>query len=102
MDAGSSKKVRRGRPYILAALALGAIALPTVASAHLERPSYWPDPGVDQAGGEPTGGKVPDSRSLASAVTGAGPGKVRVVCKSSSLDIAKKSISHAKSDGFRL
>ena len=102
MNAGSSNKVRRGRRYILAALALGAIALPAVASAHLERPSYWPDPAVDQADGEPTGGEVPEARSLGSAVTGKGPGKVRVVCKNNSLDIAKNSISKAKNKGFRL
>jgi hypothetical protein len=102
LDAGSSNKVRRGRPYVLAALALGAIALPTVASAHLERPSYWPDPGVDQADGKPTGGEVPEARSLGSAVTGKGPGQVRVVCNDSSLSTAKKSIAHAKKDGFRL
>ena len=102
MNAGSSNKVRRGRRYFLAALALGVIALPTVASAHLERPSYWPDPEVEKADGEPTGGEVPKARSLKSAVTGNGPGKVRVVCKSSSLDIAKKSIANAKNNGFRL
>ena len=66
MLAGPSHVVRRGRPYVLAALALCAIALPTVASAHLERPSYWPDPTVDDAGGQPTGGKVPEARSLSS------------------------------------
>ena len=94
--------VRRGRPLALGALALGAIALPTVASAHLERPSYWPDPTIDQAGGEPAGGEVPKARSLASAVTGRGPGQVRVVCKGSSLSLAQKSIAKAHGKGFRL
>ena len=45
---------------------------------------------------------MPEARSLKSAVTGKGPGKVRVVCKGYSLDIAKKSISNAKNNGFRL
>ncbi|MDX6586389.1 MAG: hypothetical protein QOI31_862 [Solirubrobacterales bacterium] len=102
MQAGSSIVVRRGRTFIIAALALGAVAGPTVASAHLERPSYWPDPAVDQAGGEPTGGKVPKARSLGSAITGKGPGQVRVVCKDSSLNLAEGSIAAAHDRGFRL
>ncbi len=102
MHAGSSNVVRRGRKFAIAALALGAVAVPTVASAHLERPSYWPDPTVDQAGGQPTGGKVPEARSLGSAVSGKGPGSVRVVCQDDSLDLAKASITDAKKKGFRL
>jgi hypothetical protein len=89
-------------------LALGTIAcaaallIPAAASGHLERPSYWPDPGVDQAGGKPAGGKIPKARSLASAVTGAGPGDVRVVCKGNSLKLAKRAIRAANRGGFRL
>jgi hypothetical protein len=76
--------------------------LPALASAHIERPSYWPDPGVDQAGGQPTGGGEPTARSLRSAVTGAGPGQVRVVCKGNSLALAERSINHAHNRGFRI
>jgi hypothetical protein len=89
-------------------LALGTIAcaaallVPSFASAHLERPSYWPDPGAEQVGGQPAGGAVPNARSLASAVTGAGPGEVRVVCKRGSLKFAKRSIKKAQRQGFRL
>ncbi len=92
---------RRGR-LTAAALVIGAMALPAVASAHLERPSYWPDPGVDMADGVPTGGKVPTARSFASAVSGKGPGKVRVVCEPNSLDLALNSVKKASTNGFRL
>ena len=76
--------------------------MPALASAHLERPSYWPDPAPDTAVSPPAGGKVPKARSLGSAVTGKGPGQVRVVCKGRSLKLAKKSIRKANRRGFRL
>ncbi len=78
------------------------MALPAIASAHLERPSYWPDPGPDRSVSPAAGGEVPDARSLESAATGQGPGQVRVVCKRNSLDLALKSISSARKKGFRL
>ena len=56
------------------------LALPGAALAHLERPSYWPDPAPDTSVSPPAGGEVPTARSLDSAVTGEGPGDVRVVC----------------------
>jgi hypothetical protein len=86
----------------VAALVIGALALPAAASAHLERPSYWPDPGVDMADGVPTGGAVPTARSLPSAVSGAGPGEVRVVCQPDSLQLALNSARRAFNRGFRL
>ena len=49
-----------------------AMALPAVALAHLERPSYWPDPAPDTSVSPPAGGKVPKLRSLESAVSGRG------------------------------
>jgi hypothetical protein len=88
------------RPLLLATLL--ALAIPATAAAHLERPSYWPDPAPDAAVSPAAGGKVPKARSLASAVTGAGPGEVRVVCKENSLQLARRSISRAEDRGFRL
>ncbi|MEO6496608.1 MAG: right-handed parallel beta-helix repeat-containing protein, partial [Solirubrobacteraceae bacterium] len=77
--------------------------VPAVASAHLERPSYWPDPAADTAVTPPAGGAVPKPRSLASAVTGKGPGEVRVVCQGKrSLNRALGSIRRARRTGFRL
>ncbi|MDQ3728059.1 MAG: right-handed parallel beta-helix repeat-containing protein, partial [Actinomycetota bacterium] len=78
------------------------MALPAVASGHLERPSYWPDPTPDTSISPAAGGKVPKARSLASAVTGAGPGNVRVVCKDDSLRVSRQSIAYVRDHGYRL
>src|SRR3712207_836823 len=87
----------------LAGLALAIAALvATTASAHLERPSYWPDPAPDTSVTPPAGGKVPKARSLKSAVTGKGPGDVRVVCQDDSLKRAKKAIRIARKKGYRV
>ena len=51
-----------------AALVAVALALAASASAHVERPSYWPDPAADTSIKPATGGKVPKARSLASAL----------------------------------
>ncbi len=85
----------------LATLAVVA-TFPAGAPAHLERPSYWPDPAPDTSVNPPAGGKVPSMRSLASAVTGAGPGDVRVVCRPDSVRIARRSIARARSVGWRI
>ena len=77
-------------------------ALTGVASAHLERPSYWPDPAPDTSVTPPAGGGVPKARSLRSAVTGKGPGEVRVVCQSDSMRLAKESIRRARTQGYVL
>jgi len=45
----------RGR-LVVAAVALAALALPGLALAHLERPSYWPDPRPDTSVKPPAGG----------------------------------------------
>src|SRR5687768_6951992 len=87
---------------VIAAIAAVAMAVPAIAAAHLERPSDWPDPAPDTSVSPPAGGKVPKARSLASAVTGKGPGEVRVVCKGSTLKRAKKAIGKANRRGFRL
>ncbi len=81
-------------------------SLPTLALAHKERPSYWPDPAPDRSIAPAAGGKVPKARSLQSAVTGAGPGDVRVVCKGDggedSLRILSRSVASAVTKGYRL
>lgn len=86
--------------------ALLSLGLPGVASAHLERPSYWPDPSPDTSITPPAGGAVPEARTLASALTGDGPGEVRVVCEEGdgqrSLALALQSIEQARTTGFKL
>jgi hypothetical protein len=85
---------------------LGSLLVPAAAFAHLERPSYWPDPAPDRSVSPPAGGKVPELRSLGSAVTGRGPGKVRVVCQGrggwKSLELLRESIAKARRHGYRL
>jgi hypothetical protein len=94
--------VRRVRPAAAALAVIGATALPSIASGHLERPSYWPDPGPDTSISPPAGGEVPKARSLGSAVTGEGPGEVRVVCKKDSLSVSRQSIAYVRDHGYRL
>jgi hypothetical protein len=97
--------LRCRRTTLLAAMA-AALLVPGGAFAHLERPSYWPDPAPDTSVRPAAGGGVPDARSLRSAVTGRGPGEVRVVCQGkkgrTSLKLAQASIASARSYGFRL
>jgi hypothetical protein len=94
---------RRG---IFIGAVLCALALPAVAVAHLERPSYWPDPAPDRSVNPAAGGKVPKLRSLQSAVTGRGAGDVRVVCQGrkgrASLRLLRKSIATARREGYRI
>jgi hypothetical protein len=67
---------------IVVALAATLLA-PTLAVAHIERPSYWPDPAPDTSVSPPAGGAVPAIRSLYSALDKAPPGDTRVVCQGS-------------------
>jgi len=81
---------------------ISVIAGATVASAHIERASYWPNPAPDKSVSPPAGGKVPKVRSLASALDRKPPGKTRVVCQGSSLKKAKKAIKRARKQGYDL
>jgi hypothetical protein len=87
-------------------IGVAILVAPSLASAHLERPSYWPDPRPDNSVTPPAGGKVPALRDLPSAVTGAGPGKVLVVCQgrngSVSLRRLARSLRVATTTGFRV
>jgi hypothetical protein len=94
------------RSTIAIVAVVGTLALPALSLAHLERPSYWPDPGPDTSVSPPAGGEAPKARSLASAVTGAGPGQVRVVCQgedgSASLRKLADRLRHARNKGFSI
>ena len=76
------------------------VALPAIASAHIERASYWPDPAPDTSVSPPAGGKVPKVRTLTSALKSAPPGKTHVVCKGTSLTLLKQAISRARRRGY--
>ena len=75
------------------------VLLPAVAQAHVERPSYWPDPKPDCSISPCAGGKVPVARSLASALDDSLPGTTRVVCQSGSLTRLRSSIAKARTSG---
>ena len=83
-----------------------ALVLPAVAFGHIERPSYWPDPGPENVGGIPVGGAVPEARSLRSALDVAAPGETFVVCQGedgqASLRRLRRSVRRARTDGFRI
>ncbi len=73
------------------ALCGAIVVVPTLASAHIERASYWPDP---------AGGKVPKAKSLASALVKP-KGKTRVVCKRNSLAKLRKSVRRGIRRGYQ-
>ena len=84
----------------LAAALLSVLLAPALASAHVERASYWPNPAPDCSVTPCAGGAVPTPRSLSSALSTTGPGVTRVVCQKDSVKRAKQSIAAAESVGY--
>jgi hypothetical protein len=81
------------------ALAITALAV-TGASAHVERPSYWPNPAPDNSVKPASGGKPPKARSLESALKAKPPGRTRVVCQEDSLALLQASVKKARNSGY--
>jgi len=99
--------LRGGIPHALVLLFLGTllgVIVPTMtaptASAHVERPAYWPDPKADCTVSPCAGGHVPQARSLRSALDQSAPGETRVVCRGNSLRLLERSIAAARRDGY--
>src|SRR5947208_16894445 len=90
--------VRRLPVTLLTFAALLLIAAPAL--AHVERPSYWPDPAPDCSINPCAGGKVPKIRSLSSALDRKAPGDTRVVCQPDSLKLLKASVANAEKSGY--
>jgi hypothetical protein len=86
------------RTLLLAALI--SLVAASVAVAHVERPSYFPDPAPDTQVSPAAGGERPKARSLASALNKKLPGRTRVVCQPDSLKRLKASIGTARRDGY--
>jgi hypothetical protein len=84
---------------VIVAVFLGCTAS---ATAHVERPAYWPDPAADTSISPPTGGKVPKARSLRSALRKGAPGETRVVCQKSSMRRLKRSVRRARRNGYAI
>jgi len=96
------------------------VALPTLALGHIERASYWPNPGADTSVKPAAGGAVPAIRSLGTALNKKKPGITRVVCqqvpskrlrkhgtrkqlsRNRSIKVLNKSIKRARSRGYTL
>ncbi|HZC72386.1 MAG TPA: right-handed parallel beta-helix repeat-containing protein [Jatrophihabitans sp.] len=76
------------------------LLVPSVARAHIERPSYWPLPGPDCSISPCAGGAVPHARSLASATRPSSNSATRVVCHADSLERLAASIAHARKHGY--
>jgi parallel beta helix pectate lyase-like protein len=76
------------------------LALAAVAAAHVERPSYFPQPEADTSVKPAAGGKVPKVRSLASALRKAPPGRTRVVCRRDSMKRLKTAVRRARKRGY--
>jgi Right handed beta helix region len=81
------------------AAVLSVLLMPALASAHVERASYWPDPAPDCSVQPCAGGQVPTARTLASALSDT---SARVVCQPDSLRRAQQSIDKAVATGYVL
>ena len=78
-----------------------AVLIPALASGHIERAGYWPDPAPDASVQPAAGGKVPRVRPLASALRKKPPGRTRVVCKGNSLRKLRASVRRARRLGYK-
>src|SRR5437016_1178705 len=103
-DLGRRDATTRYKPGVVTAAALvGALLAPALASAHIERASYWPDPAPDCSVSPCAGGEVPTARSLASVFAkNPGPGVTRVVCQPDSMKRVRQSIKAAETVGYVL
>ena len=89
--------MRKRRGFVAIAIGAAMLVSAPLAFAHIERASYWPDPGVDNAVKGGAGGKVPKTRSLFSALDKKQRGDTRVVCQGrSSLKALKKDLKAAQ------
>jgi hypothetical protein len=91
--------IGRRRALVLALALAGLIAVPSLALAHIERASYWPDPDPDTSVNPPAGGEIPQVRSIFSAVKKASRKSTRVVCEQLPPKYPKKKIRKARKLG---
>ena len=84
-----------------AAVLLALLSFPTPgAQAHVERPSYWPDPKADCSISPCAGGATPKARSLRSALRKKPPGTTRVVCHPDSMKRLERAVRTARVTGY--
>jgi Right handed beta helix region len=92
--------VRRAFAAAVLLIALGVAGIASVASGHIERASYWPDPAPDTSVSPPAGGQVPTVRSLSSSLLRSPPGQTRVVCQPNSVGRLARSIFSGLHRGY--
>jgi hypothetical protein len=90
------------RALLAIAVLAGLLALPTAAFAHVERPAYWPDPAPDRSITPATGGAIPKTRTLASALKRTRGSTTRVVCNRSSLSLMAAAVRKARRVGYSI
>ena len=89
------------RVVLFVVVSLLTLLLPSMAAeAHVERPSYWPDPKPDCTISPCAGGEVPTARTLKSALSGSPPGETLVVCQDDSMERLNQAIAKARADGY--
>ena len=93
---------RKGRRlgWASGAAVAALLAVPSVAVAHVERSTFWPDPAPDRSVKPAAGGEVPEYRSLGSALKQKPAGDTRIVCQDDSLKRAKQAIRRGRK-GFK-
>ncbi|BBH17181.1 hypothetical protein Back2_14680 [Nocardioides baekrokdamisoli] len=97
----SGKRKKFGTYGLAITIATLVTALtPGAASAHVERPSYWPNPKADCSISPCAGGAVPTARSLTSALQPSSNSTTRVVCHNDSLTRAHTAIINALHNGY--
>jgi hypothetical protein len=119
MGAGKATHRRRNLIVAIGVVAV-AVLVPSLAFAHIERASYWPDPGPDTSVKPAAGGAVPAVRKVFSALDKKKPGKTRVVCaqmpskklkkhgttkqlsKNKSIKALNKDLKHAQKKGYTI
>lgn len=84
MGLGNHRSIFSGRRALAGAAVLACLIVVPVASAHIERAAYWPDPAAETVGGVPAGGAVPKARGLFKALAKKPVGVTRVVCQGGS------------------
>jgi Right handed beta helix region len=101
-NRGERTTVKKGQGFAAVGLVVGLMATAPLAYAHIERASYWPEPGVDKSAKGGAGGKVPKTRDLFTALDSKPAGKTRVVCQGgASMKALKKDLKKAQ-NGYRL
>ena len=74
----------------------------SAAQAHVERPSYWPNPKPDCSFAPCAGGAVPKARPLASALVDRARGTTRVVCQDNSMQRLQRAVRKALDHGYAI